>query len=376
MIKKRIEVIVKVAAILYLIYLFCSSFSLPKYKSKTEFHTNTLDLIKELEHHTNWLKYGFKFHSNARANLPEHATLRQQLSFQFPYEPAKPFQKNIWQTWKVPIEHPSFPNKYKKYQATWDDKNPGYKHYVIPDESCEQLINQLYATVPDVARAYNIMPKSILKADFFRYLILYAKGGLYTDIDTISIKPIDTWVSMNETVDGSPNMAGLVVGIEADPDREDWADWYARRIQFCQWTIQAKRGHPMLRELISRITDITLTREKKGQLNKILGKDAGGDIMNWTGPGIWTDVVFEYMNNISQPPDNFKTKKYDDIINVSVFTGMTIPVAIQDVLVLPITSFSPDVGQMGAKDTSHPMAYAKHMFLGSWKPDDEKILNT
>lgn len=132
----------------------------------------------------------------------------------------------------------------------------------------------------------------------------------------------------------------------------------------------------MLRELISRITDITLTREKKGQLNKILGKDAGGDIMNWTGPGIWTDVVFEYMNNISQPPDNFKTKTYDDIINVSVFTGMTIPVAIQDVLVLPITSFSPDVGQMGAKDTSHPMAYAKHMFLGSWKPEDEKIINT
>lgn len=373
MIKKRIEVIVKVVAILYLIYLFCNSFSLPKYKSKTEFQTSSLESTRDLELHTNWLKYGFNFHSNVRANLPERATLRQQLSFQFPYEPTKPFQKNIWQTWKVPTEHPNFPKKYKKYQATWDDRNPGYKHYVIPDESCEQLINQLYATVPDVVRAYNIMPKSILKADFFRYLILYAKGGLYTDIDTINIKPIDTWVSMNETVNGLPNMAGLVVGIEADPDREDWADWYARRIQFCQWTIQAKRGHPMLRELISRITEITLTREKNGQLKKILGKDAGGDIMNWTGPGIWTDVVFEYMNNISQPPDNFKTRKYDDIINVSVFTGMSVPVSVQDVLVLPITSFSPDVGQMGAKDTSHPLAYAKHMFLGSWKPDDEKI---
>ena len=99
--------------------------------------------------------------------------------------------------------------------------------------------------------------------------------------------------------------------------------------------------------------------------------------MNWTSTGIWTDVVFEYMNNISQPPDNFKTKTYDDIINVSVFTGMTIPAnnagcaSIAKLFLQP-----PDVGQMGAKDTSHPMAYAKHMFLGSWKPEDEKIINT
>lgn len=371
MIKKRIGVIIKLVVVLYLIYLFCSSFSLPKYKSRTEFQTNKLDSITEYEQHTNWLKYGFNFHLNVRSKLPEDATVRQQLSFQFPYEPSSPFQKNIWQTWKVDLDHAEFPTKYKTYQASWDTKNPGYKHYVIPDESCVELINQLYAAVPDVARAYNIMPKSILKADFFRYLVLYAKGGLYTDIDTVSIKPIDTWVSMSESVNGAKNVAGLVIGIEADPDREDWADWYARRIQFCQWTIQAKRGHPMLRELIARITAITLVREKNGELEKILGKDAGGDVMNWTGPGIWTDVVFEYMNNVCQPLNNFKTKKYDDIINWKTFTGMQQPIPVEDVLVLPITSFSPDVGQMGAGGTSHPMAYAKHMFLGSWKPDDE-----
>lgn len=42
------------------------------------------------------------------------------------------------------------------------------------------------------------MPKSILKADFFRYLILFARGGVYTDIDTVSLKPIDEWISNNE----------------------------------------------------------------------------------------------------------------------------------------------------------------------------------
>jgi alpha 1,6-mannosyltransferase len=35
-----------------------------------------------------------------------------------------------------------------------------------------------------------------------------------------------------------------------------------------------------------------------------------------------------------------------------------------DVLVLPITSFSPGVGQMGAKEYDDPMAFVKHDFEG------------
>lgn len=81
----------------------------------------------------------------------------------------------------------------------------------------------------------------------------------------------------------------------------------------------------MLRELIATITDITLNRAKKGTLNKVQGKDAGGEIMNWTGPGIWTDGVFQYLNNILQAPENFKKKKYDEIVTWKMFTGMENP---------------------------------------------------
>ena len=35
-----------------------------------------------------------------------------------------------------------------------------------------------------------------------------------------------------------------------------------------------------------------------------------------------------------------------------------------DVVVLPITSFSPGVQQMGAEDYEHPMAFVKHEFEG------------
>lgn len=371
MLQKRVKIGIIIAVAIYILYSFITSFSIPNAKSKTEF-SGKLSLIRTLETNSNWKTLGLNYQSNTIPRLPITSTIRQQLSYQFPYDVERPFEKNIWQTWKVGLDSNKFPPSYRRFLTSWSEINSGYNHYVLPDDECHELIDQLYSTVPDVARAYRIMPKSILKADFFRYLILYARGGVYSDIDTTGIKPVDTWLSNNATIYGKPNIVGLVVGIEADPDRPDWADWYARRIQFCQWTIQAKSGHPMLRELVAKITEITLQREKKNQLNKVLGKDLGGDIMNWTGPGIWTDSVFEYMNNISQDPQSYNTKKYEDIITWKLFTGMEVPIAVEDVLVLPITSFSPDVGQMGAKSTHDPWCYGKHMFLGSWKDDKPK----
>lgn len=360
--KRKIRVAGVATVFLYLIYSFYKTVSVPLHRPKTELSSNKLRLERELEKNSNWKQNGLNFHTNKVAQLPLELTLRQQLSYQFPYEPSKGFQRNVWQTWKVGTSDEEFPQKYQRLQKSWELLNPGYKHYVVTDDQCDLMVNQLFEAVPDVKKAWNIMPKVILKADFFRYLILYARGGVYSDIDTQGLKPIESWVSNNDTLYDDVNNAGLVVGIEADPDRPDWHDWYARRIQFCQWTIQAKKGHPMLRELIAKITEITLDREKKGQLKKVLGKDQGGDIMDWTGPGIWTDTVFEYMNNVMGSKDAVTWK---------MFTGLEVPMALEDVLVLPITSFSPDVGQMGAGLSSHKLAYAKHMFLGTWK-DDQK----
>lgn len=318
-------------------------------------------------------------------SLPNDASLREQLHFQFPYDSTKPFPKIIWQTWKVPITSPDFKSTFRRYTKEWDEKNPDYLYNVIPDSAAHELINHLYSPIPKVLHAYNILPKTILKADFFRYLILFARGGVYSDIDTMGLKPIDKWVSNNQTIFETPNNAGVVIGIEADPDRPDWNDYYARRIQFCQWTIQSKQGHPMLGELIAKITEITLEKEKEGVLNKIKGKDAGDDIMNWTGPGIFTDEVFKYLNEvitldssvkiINKTPQNEYNQGLDIFqkgVNWRFFTLMEHPIILDDVLVLPITSFSPGVGHMGSKSLSHPSAYVRHMFEGSWKPDAER----
>ncbi|CCE65313.1 hypothetical protein TPHA_0K01810 [Tetrapisispora phaffii CBS 4417] len=402
--------------------------------------------------------------------------LRKQLAFTFPYEPEKPIPRNVWQTWKCNRDSSKFPSSFKKLSDKWmeESKASQYNYNLIPDDYLETFLTNIYGEVPLIIDAFNIMPVNILKADFLRYLILYARGGIYSDMDTVPLKPLNSWPSVNSSYisnlkdisdgieyknkDTSAKInqlePGFVVGIEADPDREDWSDWYARRIQFCQWTIQSKPGHPILRELILNITATTLnsvdlesvssgtdlklisTSDSK-QIKKMIGNNKeldynvnyrdkrrndesyqhsklknkkivdGTDIMNWTGPGIFSDIIFGYMNNIIdnnkdislvngnlisnnylqslQQSDEERaqtTKKFykeitesllnDNHIPWSFFSLIQIPVLVDDVMVLPITSFSPDVGQMGARDSSHPLAYVKHMFSGSWKDSADK----
>lgn len=283
---------------------------------------------------------------------PSKATLREQLAYQFPYDLETKFPAYIWQTWKYAPTSDKFGTRFRQAEASWTAKNPDFVHEVITDAVAVHLLRHLYISVPEVLEAYNALPLPVLKADFFRYLILLARGGIYSDIDTFALQPATKWMPANV-----PHEAvGLVVGIEADPDRPDWADWYARRIQFCQWTIQAKSGHPVLRNIVANITQQTLTRKREGRLNTIIDKD----VMDFSGPGLWTDMIFDFLND----PTYFDMRTSKGPLTWREFTGMQAAKKVGDVVVLPITSFSPGVGQMGSKGIEDPMAFVKHQFEG------------
>lgn len=280
------------------------------------------------------------------------ASLREKLGYQFPYDPESKFPAYIWQTWKYTPASGDFGENFRPAEASWSEKHPGFIHEVITDQVAVHLLRHLYASVPDVLEAYHALPLAVLKADFFRYLILLARGGIYSDIDTYALKSTTEWLPENvprETV-------GLIIGIEADPDREDWEKWYSRRIQFCQWTIQSKPGHPVLRETVANITEETLKRKKAGTLKGI--KD--NKVIEFTGPAVWTDTIFDHLNN----PKYFDTSSSKSNITWRDFTHMTAAKKVGDIVVLPITSFSPGVQQMGAEDYDHPMAFVKHDFEG------------
>ncbi|ODV62714.1 glycosyltransferase family 32 protein [Ascoidea rubescens DSM 1968] len=392
--------------------LLASSSSLSPYSSSIDQIVNDDSIMNPDPKKVDLKRFELLANKNYNSKINSVQSLRSQLSSKFPYNYSlnkyQKMPKFIWQTWKTDPSNRRFPKTFRKFSNSWKNINEDFIHKILPDKMAIELIKNLYYQIPEVLISYKLLPSNILKADFFRYLILFANGGTYTDIDTVDLKPINTWLSYNETIFGDLNDIGFVVGIEADPDRPDWKDWYARRIQFCQWTIQSKRGHPILRELVSKISHITLNKYKKNDLKLKKTSEKGSQIMNWTGPGIFTDTIFEYLNNVIinnpdikiinyNPKYVIKQNEYDDSTDANLdidkmkagnyrkinksaktpltwefFTGMEIPIIIDDVLILPISSFSPGVGQMGSHKETHPLAYAKHMFEGSWKDEDDR----
>lgn len=277
-------------------------------------------------------------------------TLTEKLEYQYPYDVESKFPAYIWQTWKYGPGEGKF--TFRGEEASWTDKHPGFVHEVITDAVAANMVKLFYAALPEVLEAYAALPLPVLKADFFRYLILLARGGVYSDIDTSALKSAVEWIP--ESV---PREAvGLVIGIEADPDRPDWHEWYSRRIQFCQWTIQSKPGHPVLREVVAQITAETLKRKRSGLLAKFDDKN----VIEFTGPAVWTDTIMEYFND-SRYFDMSSSKGPIDWRN---FTSMTTAKKVGDVIVLPITSFSPGVAQMGAGEVDDEMAFVQHEFEG------------
>ncbi|EME45553.1 glycosyltransferase family 32 protein [Dothistroma septosporum NZE10] len=291
--------------------------------------------------------------------------LRQQLAYTFPYDAESRFPAYIWQTWKYAPSSGEFQEEWRPAEASWTELHPSFVHEVITDSVAVHLIRHFYASIPEVQEAYNALPAAVLKADFFRYLILLARGGIYTDIDTTALKSAVEWVP----ADVPRSSYGLVVGIEADPDRPDWHDWYSRRIQFCQWTIQAKPGHPVLVDIVATITEETLRRKRAGELDSKHMKSVMKNVVELTGPALWTDTIFKFFNN----PDYFDMSTSKGNITWQQFAGITQAKKVGDVVVLPITSFSPGVGQMGAGDIDDPMAFVHHTFeVGTWKPEFER----
>ncbi|CAM9022267.1 unnamed protein product [Wickerhamomyces anomalus] len=336
--------------------------------------------------------------------------IRYKLSKAFPYEKTteKP-PRNIWQMWKnndIGSLDQGLQDLIKTWTTQQDETKGSFKYELIGDDQLSVIVNSTFVDVPEVQKAFHILPKIILKSDFMRYLLVFAFGGIYSDIDTSLNKDILDWFIYKDQIYDVDNKVGLTIGIESDRDEKSWArNGMARRLQFCQWTIQSKVGHPFYRQLIYRISDLALNHfnpetnilTKNGQeydMNSGSPTKFAG-IMEWTGPGMFTDVLFEYLNDVYKRSESLtpgldfakerminpnweldlqsKIKypvlkgswhnEYDPIerpIGWQNITKQVHPILFdEDVLLLPIIYFN---GKKGDPDD-----YTQHHFKGSWK---------
>lgn len=292
---------------------------------------------------------------------PKGMSIRDKLVYMTPYDPNGRFPAYIWQSWKHGLNDDRFDEAYKEGQAQWAFKNPGFVHELFNDDTSYAVIRHLYSYVPEVLEAYESLPEVILKMDFFRYLILFARGGVYADVDTYPLQPIPNWIPENV----SPTELGLIISVGTDSRSPNWRQENHRRLEFGQFIIQSKPGHPILREIISQITDSTLRRKRELKEGERLTLDASPnqrqlDISRWTGAGIWTDVVMGYLN------DYVKSSIYQSV-SWKEFHALEGPKLVSDILVLPTKSFASDLEIPKDNKVSDPIAFAKHFMANIWK---------
>lgn len=194
-----------------------------------------------------------------------------------------------------------------------------------------------------------------MKSDLLRYLILSAEGGVYSDTDTIALRPIDSWVPAKYR-----NKARVVVGIEFDRrDGVAWAD-IPHWLQFCQWTIAAAPGHPVFEKMFDRVIESVQDLSETHGVPVTELTPGSFEVMNSTGPAAWTDVVFEQLQEFNSSLNDTKDLSF-----------MTEPKLYGDILVLTIDGFG--MGQSHSESTNNgsipEAALMRHLFYGSWRGD-------
>ncbi|RKD91694.1 glycosyltransferase family 32 protein [Mangrovibacterium diazotrophicum] len=92
--------------------------------------------------------------------------------------------KIIHQTWKdeqIPGEWIPYVDKVKRLNSGWT-----YKLWT--DEAMQKFVEDEF---PDFLERYLGFSRNVMRADAFRYLIMYKIGGVYLDLDYEVLKPFD-----------------------------------------------------------------------------------------------------------------------------------------------------------------------------------------
>lgn len=194
--------------------------------------------------------------------------------------------KKIFQTHKS-IEYIKSKPKVLSGIRSWKKWIPEFEYYFYTNEMCERFIFENFSQ--DIYEAYQKLPMAVMKADLWRYCVIYHYGGIYADADTIC--------KVN------PNMFinNKMLNIVAEND-----------IHLCQWVFSAPPKSPILKKVI----DLSVER--------ILGcKEIKGEhiIHKLTGPGVFTDGIEKYLKEHGKPifPKKYMYEKTHGIPEIHFF---------------------------------------------------------
>lgn len=94
----------------------------------------------------------------------------------------------LWQTYKT--EYP--PEQSRESIKTWLTLNPNFEWCYMDDLACDAFIKDHFSD--EFYQMYCSLPLGVMRADVWRVCVVYIYGGVYADVDTRCLKPIEQWI--------------------------------------------------------------------------------------------------------------------------------------------------------------------------------------
>ncbi|MBX7177368.1 MAG: hypothetical protein K1X68_11405 [Saprospiraceae bacterium] len=135
-------------------------------------------------------------------------------------------------------------------------KNPDYRYEFYDDQRMNEFMHRTLN--PEAFELFCRIQIGALKADFFRYVILYHFGGVYLDIDSLITAKLDTMILPGDHALISKESNGLF---------------------YIQYALFFEAGHPFLQRTIQMLTD------------NLRNNRFPHDGHSMTGPGVYTHAI-------------------------------------------------------------------------------------
>ena len=175
--------------------------------------------------------------------------------------------KTIYQTWYTKV----LPEPIQKSIDNMLNLNPEFEYHLYDDDDMIKFVHDNYPG--EITEAFDTIKIGAMKADLWRYLVLYKFGGVYLDIDSEIYSDLSTLI-----VDDC-----AVITRENNPNL------------FVQWMLIFPPNHELLKICIDKCV-----------WNIMNVKD---DVAKLTGPYVYSDSIREYLD------DSNVYYKTDDEIN-------------------------------------------------------------
>lgn len=159
-------------------------------------------------------------------------------------------------------------------------RNPDYDYQFYDDVRIENFIKAEFGS--EIYSLYSKIDIGAAKADFFRYAILYKKGGIYLDIDSWIVKKLNDFVYPDDKA---------IISLEKNLDL------------FCQWALVFEAGHPFLKRTLEVVIENL-------QMNRY-----PHDVHKMTGPTAYSQAIKECLKESSDIEFRQLGIEYDGTIN-------------------------------------------------------------